>query len=549
LPTTATCGSARGKALATPASLYDTPPMPRGRGSALVTVLFTDIVGSTEIASELGNRRWRELLGRHHRIVRRELRRFDGREVDTAGDGFFATFDRPAQGIRCAWAVTEAVRALGIEVRAGLHTGEAELMGKQVGGVAVHVGARIGAQAGPGEVLVSGTLRDLVSGTGLQFEDRGWRDLKGVAEPQRLFAVEAVDGEPRGPRLPDREAARRRAKIVPPTPLKRRGVLVGGILFLVLAVVAAVILAREDDRMRPSPVTAENAVIKVDAKGGTVGKPIPLPLDARLATFHATDLQIGEGGVWVAAGRCLCRVDPATGELRRVFSRSLALSFDRMALGLRAVWLSGVTGTGRPKLIGIDPVSFETDVESDPLDAENVFGSSVSTADGSVWLAFRGQLVEFDPHTGDPRDEVPLDVTIDGLVSTGRDLWIIDELEQTLFLFDPVSGRIQQSVELSGAPDEVAIEPDGTLWILDELGGTLTRVDPTGEADAPVSVGSRSVDVAVGGGDLWVAYADEGSVKQIDPLTLETRRAVDLPGEPAVLGVDPRTGDVWVYLS
>jgi class 3 adenylate cyclase/DNA-binding beta-propeller fold protein YncE len=524
--------------------------MSRGRGSALVTVLFTDIVGSTEVASELGNRRWRELLGRHHRIVRRELRRFGGREIDTAGDGFFATFDRPAQGIRCAWAVSNAVRPLGIEIRAGLHVGEAELMGKQVGGVAVHVGARIGAQAGPGEVLVSGTLRELVPGAGIEFEDRGWRDLKGVTESQRLFAVAAVDGEPRSAQLPAREAARRRAEIVPPAPLKRRGVLVGVGLLLVVGVVAAVLFVGTDGNDGPSkPPAATNAVVMVEAETGNVGKPISLPLEARLSTFHAVDLQVGEGGVWVAAGRCLCRIDPATGEVRTVFRRHLALVFDRMALGLRAIWLSGLNPSGRPSLIGIDPVTFQVDVQSDPVDVESVFAAHAATAGGSVWLGFRDQLVEFDPHTGKTLDILPLDVAVDGLVSTGRELWIMNELEQALFLFDTASARIRKSVKLSGAPDEVAIEPEGTLWVLDELGGTLTRIDPTGEADAPVNVASDPVDVAVGGGSVWVADADEGSVREIDPVTLEIRKTVDLPGEPAVLGVDPRTGDVWVYLS
>jgi class 3 adenylate cyclase len=522
--------------------------MSRGRGSALVTVLFTDIVGSTEIASELGNRRWRELLGRHHRIVRRELRRFGGREIDTAGDGFFATFDRPAQGIRCAWAVSNAVRALGIEIRAGLHVGEAELMGKQVGGVAVHVGARIGAQAGPGEVLVSGTLRDLVPGAGIEFEDRGWRDLKGVAEAQRLFAVAAVDGEPRSAQLPSREAARRRAEIVPPAPLKRRGVLVGLSLLLVVGVVAAVIFIGAESNDGTSKPPAENAVVMVEAGTGNVGKPISLPVEARLPTFHAVDLQVGEGGVWVNAGRCLCRIDPATGDVRTVFRQSLALYFDRMALGLRAIWLSGLNESARPSLIGIDPVTFQVDVQSDPMEVENVLAAHVATARRSVWLGFRGRLVELDPHTGETLRILPLDVAVDGLVSTGRDLWIVDELQQSLFPFDTGSGEIGNSVELSGAADEAAVEPDGTVWVLDELGGTLTRIDPTGEADAPVSVGSDPTDVAVGAGDVWIADGD-GSVQEIDPITLEVRRTIQLPGEPETVGVDPRTGDVWVYLS
>ena len=156
----------------------------------LATVMFTDIVGATERAAELGDRRWRELLGQHHAAVRRELDRFRGREVDTAGDGFLATFDGPARGVRCASAVTEAVRGLGLEVRAGLHTGEVELIGEKVGGIAVHIGARVAAEAAPGEVLVSSTVKDLVAGSGLRFQDRGARTLKGVPGEWRLFAAE-----------------------------------------------------------------------------------------------------------------------------------------------------------------------------------------------------------------------------------------------------------------------------------------------------------------------------------------------------------------------
>ena len=157
----------------------------------LATVLFTDLVGSTERAAALGDRRWRDLLEQHHTAVRRELTRFDGREGDTAGDGFFATFDGPARAIRCAGAVVEAVRPLGLEVRAGLHTGEVELLDGKAAGIAVNIGARVAAQAGAGEVLVSGTVKDLVAGSGLEFEDRGATRLKGIPGEWRLFAVRA----------------------------------------------------------------------------------------------------------------------------------------------------------------------------------------------------------------------------------------------------------------------------------------------------------------------------------------------------------------------
>ena len=155
----------------------------------LATVLFTDIVGSTAIAADLGDARWRELLREHHARVRRELARFRGRELDTAGDGFFATFDGPARAIRCACAVRDAVRELGIEIRAGLHAGECELLDAKVTGIAVSLGARVAARAAPNEVLVSSTVKDLVAGSGIEFDDRGSADLKGIPGEWRLYAV------------------------------------------------------------------------------------------------------------------------------------------------------------------------------------------------------------------------------------------------------------------------------------------------------------------------------------------------------------------------
>jgi class 3 adenylate cyclase len=157
--------------------------------SVLTTVLFTDIVGSTERAAGLGDRAWRDLLARHHAAVRRELARFRGQEVDTAGDGFFATFDGPARAIRCAQAILTGVGELGLGLRAGLHTGECELHDGKLAGIAVNIGSRVAAEAGPGEVLVSSTVRDLVAGSGIEFADLGARALKGIPGEWRLYAV------------------------------------------------------------------------------------------------------------------------------------------------------------------------------------------------------------------------------------------------------------------------------------------------------------------------------------------------------------------------
>jgi class 3 adenylate cyclase len=155
----------------------------------LATVLFVDIASSTERAATLGDTRWRNVLNAYYAIVRKEFSRFRGKERNTTGDGFLATFDGPARAIRCALAITQTVKQLGIDVRAGVHTGECELMGDNVGGIAVHIGARIMAQAEPGNVLVSGTAKDLVSGSGIDFEDRGVYQLKGVPGEWRLFAA------------------------------------------------------------------------------------------------------------------------------------------------------------------------------------------------------------------------------------------------------------------------------------------------------------------------------------------------------------------------
>jgi class 3 adenylate cyclase/pimeloyl-ACP methyl ester carboxylesterase len=155
----------------------------------LATVLFTDIVGSTEKAAELGDHRWHQVLEGHNTRVRAQLQRFHGREIDTAGDGFFATFDGPARAVVCAQAIGDSVRELSLEIRAGCHTGEIELDADSVRGIAVHIGARVTSMAGPGEVLVSSTVKDLVAGSGLVFEDRGEHELKGVPGKWRLYAV------------------------------------------------------------------------------------------------------------------------------------------------------------------------------------------------------------------------------------------------------------------------------------------------------------------------------------------------------------------------
>jgi class 3 adenylate cyclase len=170
--------------------LTGTRPLPDA-DRFLATVLFTDIVNGTTKAAELGDRGWRVLVERHHALIRTELQRHRGVEVDTAGDGFFATFDGPARAVRCGLAIRDQVRDLGIEIRAGLHTGECELIAGKTGGIAVIIGSRVREQAAPGQVVSTGTVKDLVSGSGLHFESLGARQLKGVPEDWQIFAASA----------------------------------------------------------------------------------------------------------------------------------------------------------------------------------------------------------------------------------------------------------------------------------------------------------------------------------------------------------------------
>lgn len=216
----------------------------------LVTVLFTDIVSSTRIAEEVGDRRWRSLVAAHHDIVRRALRRHHGRELDTAGDGFFAAFSKPADAIRCAVEVSDEVRGLGLEIRAGMHLGEAEIMDEKVGGVVVNTGARIMSIGKAGEVLVTSTVRDAVAGKGIAFVDHGVHQLKGLEGDFRVYDVSTVDGVARDLPLEPEEARRRRER--PPVAAARRrpwwlAIAGAGVLVAAGIGIASVISSAGDD--------------------------------------------------------------------------------------------------------------------------------------------------------------------------------------------------------------------------------------------------------------------------------------------------------------
>jgi len=368
--------------------------MRRGdRGSVLATLLFTDIVGSTQLADQLGDRRWRELLARHHEIVRRELRQFQGREIDTAGDGFFAAFDRPADAVRCAAAICDAVRTLGIEVRAGLHVGEAEAFKRKLSGVAVHIAARVLALAGPGEVLVTAVLRDLVPGAGVRFEDRGLHALKGVPGEWRVFAVSAIDGKPPPPPL-DPEASKERLDRIPapriPRRMRRPAAATAVVVVLVVGLAAFVVWGRN------GPSTGSGAqsgpgTAAVPPKGQlalidpvTRQESIALPLD-----FDPGPVAFAEGSVWIVDEKDdrIVRVDAMTH--RVLASIRVGSDPEAIAAGAGSVWVANHFGRSVSR---IDPGT-DAVVATIPLD---FLPLRVAAASGAVWAASNSiqQLVE-----------------------------------------------------------------------------------------------------------------------------------------------------------
>lgn len=505
--------------------------------SVLVTVLFTDIVRSTEIAGEMGDRRWRELLTRHNQIVRSQLRRFGGREIDTAGDGFFASFDRPAQAIRCAASIVRGVRTLGIEVRAGVHVGEAEVIGRGLGGMAVHTGARLAALAGPGEVLVSGTLRELVPGASFGFEDRGVRELKGIREAPHVFAVTEVDETPLGPPPSADEAGEQRKAIAPPPAYRRRPVWVAAVVVGIGVIGALAFIVTRSDEPAPPIGAVRGVAVRVDPVEGVVRTTVPVPLGDP-QTLQDSQVAVGEGAVWIQNGECVCRVDPENGEVALI-DASLP---KQIALGHRAVWVLTLFN----ELLAVNPSSLEP---SEPIHFPEGFDLSITTTDDAVWAARGAQLTRIDPVLEKAGDPVTLEHGANTIIGVGRNVLLVDELAKTLYLHGPDGAQIDPPVVLPFTPNEVAVGPDGTLWVLNRAGGTVTRVDPEGGLGQPIRVGADATDVAAGPDDVWVADHDGQTIQRIDPALRQPDPPIRLPGPVAAIGIDQATGEVWAYLD
>jgi class 3 adenylate cyclase/streptogramin lyase len=511
--------------------------------TTLATVLFTDIVGSTEIAADLGDRRWQELLRRHHAVVRKELRHSGGREVDTAGDSFFATFTRPASAIRCAWAIGDRLQELGIEVRAGVHTGEVAVRRRNLGGIAVHIGARVAALAGPGEVIVTSTVRDLVSGSGIGFEERGIRHLKGIPGTWPLFAVTGVEGTKREAPLTAEVARERRQAIQAPSALLRRPWLAAGLTgSLILAVVAATLTLGGKAAPPPPQGIPPGSAVQLDP---TTGEVLATVSGLPGARGTAGPIVVGEGAVWVYMNPHLIHVDPADGVIDKIIPVRFATS---VVVGFRQVWLAST----RPN--GISRINPATDEPLPPINlphessslSPSGFATGLAAGEGAVWETWgNGELIRIDPREGGAR-VIALDANLFGVAAGEGSVWVGNQLEGSIIPVDPATGRPGKPIEVLGNVDAI-VAGEGRVWILDKDIGTVTPVDPSAGPQRGVRVGGTPTDLVTGLGALWVSD-QTGTITRIDALTLEKER-FDLHTPLSGIAIDPDGETLWVLAS
>ncbi|MEA2508664.1 MAG: hypothetical protein QOG21_746 [Actinomycetota bacterium] len=456
----------------------------------LATVMFTDIVGSTELATRLGDAAWRQLLSRHNSLIRKQLKRFGGREVDTAGDGFFARFEQPARAIACARALTEAFDRQGLQIRVGIHMGEVEIVGNNVAGIAVHIGSRLMSQAGPNEIVVSSTVRDLVSGSDLQFEDKGLRELKGVPSQWHLYALEPPAREPATEEksgLPHLESEPEARPLVTPV----RVVLT---VLVLVAIASAAVLLFKGGGLPPPRV---NTVAKIDPGNGAL-------LGALSVGTTPTAVASGEGGVWVANfdDQTLQLIDPASDTVGTA----------------RAI-------TGPPK--------------------------AITTGGGYVWVtsSFTGTLFRFDPKAAHSVVPISVGTGASGVAFGDGSVWVTNDQSDTLIQVEPRSHQVQQRIHLpkGSSPEAVAVGA-GSVWVAESLTGKVAKIDPASgkvTAEIPLLQGKPTA-VAFGAGFVWVAAQDDDSLTQIDPASGQVKNTVSNVGDgPSGVAV----GDGVVFVT
>jgi class 3 adenylate cyclase len=531
----------------------DNRAMPRSKAHRrLTTVLFLDVVGSTALAHELGDARWRVVLTSFRAAVRQELKRHGGREQGTEGDSFFATFGEPAQALRAAAAIARAVQDVGLDVRSGVHTGEVEEVDGTLGGIAVHIGARVTALAGPAEVMVTSTVKELVAGSGAVFGDAGEHELKGVEGLWHTHALRSIDVTLPPPLAPE-VAAERLAGLTPPRRRRRALVAVAAIV-LAAAAAAGGFLATRGSSAPPGKI----AMLQLDPRTGDIVRTIR---DGALGCPCGANLFAVDGTLWERAGRNgdhIALRDMATGRLRRV-TRAPPGSIDG-AVGFGSIWLLRTMSV--PKNGSV--LTYSGVQRVDELSGRRVAnvrlrgdidGGTIAVGNGAVWvLQPDGVLDRIDPGTNKLSGRFPTHAKeTQILLPTGGYEWICECRYHEVLRYDArtKTGRTFHFAEQPWHLVEIrrAHGTGTTLWLMDEQGATLTRIDPeTGEPKQPLGLAGRPSEAAQLGDSIWVAA---GHVVDRIRLPGHARTSIPLPKGMNATGVaaDPATGRLWVNNS
>jgi DNA-binding beta-propeller fold protein YncE len=512
-------------------------------------VLFTDIVDSTAVAEELGDQRWKSLLDRHNRMVRGELKRFGGRELDTAGDGFFASFREPAPAISCACAATEVVRELGIEIRAGVHFGECERVGKKLTGITVVVGARIAALGDPGDVLVSSTAAELARGAGFGFEDRGTHILKGVEGESHVFGVSSADGHQRAPPAAANEAKARREAVVAGEARRRWWApIVTAVAGLALLAVAglAVLLTRGGELDIPGPDT----VARIDPSRNAFDRVLAVGSHA-----YPQGIAFGAGKLWVVnvTTKTLLELDPASGEGRVLGMPSTPTG---VAFEGGRVWLTFGFLSDERRVSLLDPED-PTVLEAAPFSVPD--GSYPITAGaGSVWIAdpLGSTVTRYDPVT-EERASLPLQADsgpVDVRVSSGSHgpVWVAAGREPSVSLIDAAHPARPKSFGTGGdVPTALAVAPDGSAWVASEQSDSVLAITPAGMIRVHEVLGARCdgpTGIAATGNAVWVSCAKSRRVVRLDASDGSFVTELPVGGAPGAMTVD-EDGALWVTVQ
>ena len=500
----------------------------------LATVLFTDIVGSTERAADIGDRRWRELVARHHAVVRTQLKRYRGREIDTAGDGFFATFERPARAIECALAIMDGLRPLGLVVRAGVHAGELERTGGgKLGGIAVHTAARVLAAAGPGEVLVTATVRELVAGSQIEFEDHGTATLKGVPGEWHLYAV-AV---PRTAATESDVTADVGAVVTSQarTRLSRLWALVGvGAVITLLGIAGAVAVP---SLFTPPVIPGIDTVARIAAGGTSFDRSVSVGR-------RPTGLAAGGGYVWAINfdDKTVTRIAPETDTAD---GTAVGGSPTGIAYGADSVWMTtgfGLSSGEAGAVVRFSPTFLQAEFS---IPVGNGAGA-IAYGENAVWVAdrLRDLLLRINPANNTIEREVPVGRRPEVVVVGADSVWVGSSLDEVVQRLDPHTYAVVAQIRV-GSPTSIAIGPDA-LWVTSEAGDTVTRYDlATTTLTGTYQVGDGPRGIAAAQDGIWVALGPEKRLVRLNAATgeVETELVVDGFADAVVIDEEGRT---WV---